>query len=233
MPNALPDLTDVLAAHPYPGRGVLRCRTADGASLAGYFLTGRSPASRARALRSTPDGALTVVPTDVRAHDDLRHYQAVRRAAGLVVYGNGEQVAAVADRLAAGLSPAEALDGLDYEPDPPIFTPRLTVVADPREDGPTWCGAARHSAAARSGTDRLQLRLPALLPGEGVLLTTYQGALAAPATGAPYLEAATPYADAAHLLDALWSALPPGLRVAAAVFAPAAFPEVLLRHATD
>ncbi|MFI1522116.1 IMP cyclohydrolase [Kitasatospora cineracea] len=227
------DLTEALAAHPYPGRGVLRCRTADGASLAAYFLTGRSPASRARALRFAPDGALTVVPTDVRAHDDLRHYPAVRRGGGLVVYGNGEQVATVADRLDAGLSPVEALDGLDYEPDPPIFTPRLTVVADVRPDGPTWLGAARRSAAERPGTDRLFLRLGALSPGEGVLLTTYQGAPAAPATGAPYLEVATAYRDASDVLERLWSALPAEYRVAAAVFAPAVFPEVLLRHAAQ
>ncbi|MFF4344420.1 IMP cyclohydrolase [Kitasatospora sp. NPDC001540] len=227
------DLTEALAAHPYPGRGVLRCRTADGADLAAYFLTGRSPASRARALRATPDGALTVVPTDVRAHDDLRHYPAVRRGGERVVYGNGEQVATVADRLDAGLSPLEALDGLDYEPDPPIFTPRLTVVADVRPGGPAWFGAARRSAAARTATDRLFLRLDALAPGEGVLLTTYRGAPSAPATGAPYLEVATPYPDAAALLDRLWSALPAEYRVAAAVFAPSAFPEALLRHATD
>ncbi|MFJ4675778.1 IMP cyclohydrolase [Kitasatospora sp. NPDC088783] len=227
------DLAEALAAHPYPGRGVLRCRTADGASAAAYFLTGRSPASRARALRAGADGTLAVVPTDVRAHDDLRHYPAVRRGGGRVVYGNGEQVATVADRLDAGLSPLEALDGLDYEPDPPVFTPRLTVVADVRPDGPTWFGAARRGAAARTATDRLFLRLDALPPGEGVLLTTYRGAPSAPATGAPYLEVSTPYPDAAALLDRLWSALPPAYRVAAAVFDPAAFPEVLLRHAAD
>jgi len=48
-------LPDVLAAHDYPGRGVLWCTTGDGTSLGAYFLTGRSPASQARTLRRTAE----------------------------------------------------------------------------------------------------------------------------------------------------------------------------------
>ncbi|GLW56010.1 hypothetical protein [Kitasatospora phosalacinea] len=44
----------------------------------------------------------------------------MRRGGGRVVYGNGEQVATVADRLDAGSSPLEALDGPDF----PLRTPR-------------------------------------------------------------------------------------------------------------
>lgn len=135
-------LSEALTGNHYPGRGVLWCRTGDGSTLGAYFLTGRSPASQARALRRTPDGDLAVAPAGSRAHDRLRHYVAARQRGDWLIFGNGEQVATVAERLAGGQPPAPALDGQDYEPDPPIFTPRLTVVADVRDGHRAWLGAA-------------------------------------------------------------------------------------------
>ena len=213
-------LIEVLAGNRYPGRGVLWCRTMDGSALGGYFLTGRSPASQARGLHRTPAGELVVAPSDVREHDHLRHYVAARRAGDWVVYGNGEQVATVADRLVAGQPPQLALDGLDYEPDPPLFTPRLTVVADNREADCAWFGAARHSAGGRVAADRLTLRVGRLAPGEGVLMTTYRSDGHEVSTGAPFTEVGTAAEGRAELLAELWSALPSELRIAAAVFAP-------------
>ena len=213
-------LNEVLAANHYPGRGVLWCRTTDGSTLGGYFLTGRSAASQARTLRRTPTGELVVAPSDVRAHDQLRHYVAARRAGDWLVYGNGEQVATVAERLVDGQPPQSALDGLDYEPDPPLFTPRLTVVADSRDAGCAWLGAARRSGGGRVAADRLTLRVGQLAPGEGVLMTTYQSDGQQPATGVPFTEVGTAAEGRAELLAELWSALPPRLRIAAAVFAP-------------
>lgn len=46
-------LNEALTDNHYPGRGVLWCRTGDGTALGAYFLTGRSPASQARALHRT------------------------------------------------------------------------------------------------------------------------------------------------------------------------------------
>ncbi|MFI0721589.1 IMP cyclohydrolase [Streptomyces sp. NPDC021224] len=213
-------LGDVLRGNRYPGRGVLWCRTADGEVCGGYFLTGRTAASRGRTLRLTTDDELIVGPADDRAHDALRHYTAARQSGEWLVFGNGEQVATVAGRLAAGQAPAEALDGLDYEPDPPILTRRLTVVASAGSAAPVWFGAARHSGAARTATDRLTLRVGALEPGEGVLMTTYLSDGVTVATGAPFTQTRTTAADRAELLDDIWSALTPELRVAAATFAP-------------
>jgi IMP cyclohydrolase len=223
-------LGDVLRENRYPGRGVLWCRTGNGESCGGYFLTGRSPASRARALRPTPEGDLAVGPVDAREHDSLRHYVAARQAGGRVVFGNGEQVATVAGRLAAGQEPAEALDGLDYEPDPPVFTPRLTVVADAHPAGPVWFGAARRSPGGRTATDRLTLRVSGLEPGQGVLMTTYRSDGTEIATGAPFTEVRVTSPDRADLLDVLWSSLTPELRVAATTFAPGALAGAAVRH---
>jgi IMP cyclohydrolase len=208
-----------LADNSYPGRGVLWCRTGDGTTLGAYFLTGRSPASKARTLHITPAGELIVAPSDAREHDHLRHYVAACQSGARLVFGNGEQVSTVADRLACGLAPLPALDGLDYEPDPPIFTPRLTVIAD-HESGEAWFGAARRSTGNRTATNRLTLHVSDLAPGEGVLMTTYRSDGQEIATGAPFIEARTTAETRSDLLDELWSALPRQLRIAVAVFTP-------------
>ena len=110
-------LREVLTGNHYPGRGVLWCRTADGALLGAYFLTGRSPASQARTLQRTSDSELIVSPSGRREHDHLRHYVAARQSGAWLVGipGNGEQVSTVADRLASGQAPASGLgQDLDY-----------------------------------------------------------------------------------------------------------------------
>ncbi|MEU6355378.1 IMP cyclohydrolase [Streptomyces sp. NPDC047072] len=224
-------LKDALAGNSYPGRGVLWCTVGDGTRVGGYFLTGRSAASQARTLRLTPEGELVVAPSDVREHDSLRHYVAARLGGERLVFGNGEQVSTVADRLDDGLAPLLALDGLDYEPDPPIFTPRLTVIADGGERGQAWLGAARRSAGARTTTDRLTLGVSDLAPGEGVLMTTYSSRGSQIATGVPFTEVRTTARTRHDLLDEIWSALPPQLRVAAAVFTPGDLPNAEIRQA--
>lgn len=225
-------LKDVLEGNSYPGRGVLWCALGDGARVGAYFLTGRSAASRARTLRPAPGGELVVVaPSEAREHDSLRHYVAARQSGTWLAFGNGEQVSTVADRLDRGLAPLLALDGLDYEPDPPVFTPRLTVVAEGGESGRAWFGAARRSAGTRTTTDRLTLGVGGPAPGEGVLMTTYRSRGSAIATGDPFREVRTTARTRHDLLDELWSALPPHLRVAAAVFTPGDLPNADVRQA--
>ncbi|RUP68676.1 IMP cyclohydrolase [Streptomyces sp. NP10] len=230
MLNSVNGLKNVLADNHYPGRGVLWCRTGDGNALGGYFLTGRSPASKARSLHRTPEGVLIVAPSEPSAHDHLRHYVAARQSGQWLVFGNGEQVAVVAGRLDSGELPALALDGLDYEPDPPIFTPRLTVVADGQVGGRAWFGAARHSSGERTATDRLTLEVGQLEPGEGVLMTTYHSDGNEIATVDPFTEVRINAGSRRGLLDELWDSLTPQLRIAAAVFSPGGLAEADIRQ---
>ena len=60
--------------------------------------------------------------------DPLRHYIAATASPDWLVFGNGAQVSTVAERLAGGEQPSVALDGLEHEPDGPIFTDRITAV---------------------------------------------------------------------------------------------------------
>lgn len=213
------DLRTLLASNPYPGRGVLCARTWSGEVLGGYFLTGRSAASRDRSLRA--DGAeLVVEPAVPAGHDPLRHYTAAVSTGSWLVFGNGEQVVRVASRLRAGDSPADALGGLEYEPDPPIRTSRITALLS-RDGGRTAVlGAARPSSGSRVAANVMTLTVRDLEPGEAVLMTTYHSDGEAVLTAAPYEEAVIAARNGTELLDEVWDALEPAFRIAAAVLDP-------------
>ncbi|RVX42924.1 IMP cyclohydrolase [Nonomuraea polychroma] len=226
---SVPSLRNLFQANRYPGRSVVWARTLDGAMCGGYLLTGRSQASRARALRLR-DHELVVGPTEPAENDPLRHYVAAAQRDGWLVFGNGEQVATVADRLLEGQPAAVALDGLNYEPDPPIFTPRITVIVDVSAPANAWFGAARRSLGDRTSTNVLTLSVRDLAPGDAVLMTTYVSDGHRILTGEPFLEGLTTAADQEELLDELWEALDPYYRVAAATFTPHGLAKATLRH---
>jgi IMP cyclohydrolase len=226
-------LAAALRANPYPGRLLVLARTPAGELLGGYALTGRGESSRARRLRPAPDGAaLHVVPTTEREHDALRHYPAALADERWTVWGNGEQVARVAARLAAGQPPAAALDDLAYEPDPPIHTPRITAVVD-RRTGRAWLGAARRASAParREAADVTVTAFGALAPGDCVLLGTYRSDGVTVATSPRHLDLRTGAAGPDELLAELWEALPGRYAVAATAFAPLDGVGGPLRHA--
>lgn len=212
-------LHDLLAANPYPGRGILCARTRSGAVLGGYFLTGRSPASRDRALRLIDDD-LVVGPLTPGEHDPLRHYAAATTTNDWLVLGNGEQVSQAAERLRAGASPTEALSGFEYEPDPPIRTSRLTALISRDGGRTTVFGAARPSRAARPTSNVMTLAVEDLRPGEAVLLTTYESDGELVSVAAPFAEVTVDAGNGPDLLDEVWGALDERFRIAAAVVDP-------------
>ncbi|WP_090774243.1 IMP cyclohydrolase [Nonomuraea maritima] len=224
-------LHEILQANRYPGRSVVWARTLDGVMCGGYLLTGRSPVSQARVFRLV-DQELIVVPTGPAANDPLRHYIAATARGDWLAFGNGKQVATVADRLQEGQSPAAALNGLEYEPDPPIFTPRITVIVNVNSPADAWFGAARRSLSDRTSTNLLTLSVRDLAPGDAVLMTTYVSDGQQLVTGEPFLEALTKATDKHNLLDELWQALDPRFRVAAATFTPQDLAAATLRNQT-
>ncbi|WP_195909273.1 IMP cyclohydrolase [Microlunatus sp. Gsoil 973] len=210
-------LEAVLSDRPYPGRVIIVARTPTGLVCA-YAATGRSEASRQRRIRLTGDGDLLVEPTVGDASDPLRHYRAVRRTDRHFVLGNGSQVDPVADRIAAGEVPAVALEDLEYEPDPPIYTPRITaVVAD---DDWVWLAAAHRGSAARASADTIVTRAGELAVGDGLLLSTYRGPVAEPVTNKVPVPITTTAGSHTELARQLWDGLDAERRVLAAGFAP-------------
>jgi IMP cyclohydrolase len=212
-------LRDALKTNPYPGRLILLARTPEDDVLGCYAICGRSNSARARRIEPTEAGGLSVVPSETAEHDALRHYVAAACTSRWWVFGNGEQVSEVIGRLDGYAVPAAALNGLCYEPDSPIFTPRITAVVD-RRDGSAWFGAARRSAGARQGADNTVVAFADLAPGDCVLLSTYRSDGNTVLASRGHLDLRTQAGDMKALLNELWDALDERFRVAAAIFAP-------------
>lgn len=212
-----PSLNGVLAANPYPGRGIICARTGDGNVVGGYFVTGRSDASREREIRLIDGGELAVAARSDVGFDPLRHYVAATSSPDWLVFGNGAQVSTVAERLAAGEPPSVALDNLEHEPDEPIYTDRITAIMQRPSGLLAVLGAARRSTAARSNSNIVTMTVRDMEPGEAVLLTTYFSDGKIINGGQPFIEASSSAYEGEDLLDEIWSSLNPAYRVAAMV----------------
>jgi IMP cyclohydrolase len=171
-----------IAALEYPGRLIVIGAPGGGAGAAiVYAITGRSPSSQARRLVHR-DGGIWVEPTDEdtlkKGNVDLLVYPAVLFAKDGIAVSNGKQTGDVRDRLRQGADPVSVLSGAlsnwDFEPDAPIFTPRISGCL---------MGKAAGLSVVRRGPSGETIRSyfeVGLRAGEGRLISTYEGPNADP-----------------------------------------------------
>jgi IMP cyclohydrolase len=166
---------DALRRMEYPGRVIVVGRDpSDAYDVVLYAVTGRSPASQARILVNEGRAVVTK-PTDPdvlkTGNPDLLVYPAVLLGDRVAV-SNGRQTEAIA--RAGGDSPIAALDaGLrawTYEPDAPIFTPRISGLLWP--DGRAALSILKRSADGSAGKYYFEMTLR---PGTAHLIATYAG----------------------------------------------------------
>lgn len=222
-------LREVLGQRPYPGRGCVAVRLADGNLWLAYFLTGRSSSSRSRRLEPLDEGDLRVSDTSGGAPDALRHYIAAAQRWHWTVIGNGDQVEPIASALAAGTAATEVWARHTYEPDPPIHTPRIWIAVDHEREA-LLVGCARRSRRQQGDADRVLWMPESLDLGSGVLITTYAGTTTDVVTSAQACDVTTDATDATSLLDEIWEALAPDLAVAACVIRPGQLASTLAMH---
>ena len=215
----MPSLTTTLQARPYPGRGLIAARTLDNARCLLYFLTGRSPSSRQRRLATLDGGDIAVQGTEPGPFDPLRHYVASARRGPWVVVGNGAQVVPVADALAGGADALTTWSAHSYEPDGPIFTPRIWVATEARS-AHCLIGYALRADRGDDAADRVVWLVDNLQPGHGVLLTTYDGTPEQVRNARVPVDVDSSAATSGELLDELFGALDADLRVAAFALDP-------------
>ena len=98
------DLYEILRNHPYPGRGIVLGRSADGQKAAiAYFIMGRSENSRNRVFEETEDGIRTKAFDEGKMTDpSLIIYHPVRVFNGLTIVTNGDQTDTIRDNLREG-----------------------------------------------------------------------------------------------------------------------------------
>lgn len=197
----------------YPGRALAVGRDMSGMfNIIIYAITGRSSSSQARRLVLEADSIWTK-PTDPevlwKGNLDLLIYPAVILSEGLAV-SNGKQTSDIDVR--SGQGPVhileEAMKRWDYEPDAPIFTPRISGCILPSNRA----GLCIIKKAERGDSLRFFYEVP-LSPAKGKLVTTYSGENKDPLqsfTGEPLdLDLAEPTARA--MAEAFYAALkPPG-----------------------
>ena len=127
-------LTDLLRADPYPGRGIMLGRSADGkCAVIAYFIMGRSENSRNRVFEETEDGIRTRAFDESKMTDpSLIIYHPVRRMDnGVIIVTNGDQTDTIRDNILAGHCYRHALNTRTFEPDGPNYTPRISGVVKP------------------------------------------------------------------------------------------------------
>jgi IMP cyclohydrolase len=167
------DIGGALCGNKYPGRGIAIGRDAGGRDVIVYFIMGRSVNSRNRVFAKTPDGIRTQARDPALLVDpSLVIYSAVRRMAdGRVVVTNGDQTDTVSDALLSGGTFRDALMGREYEPDPPLYTPRISGLLMP--DGSYALSILKSAHGDPSCVLRHFYEYSAPIAGTGHLIHTY------------------------------------------------------------
>ena len=168
------DLSALLREHPYPGRGIVLGKNAEGTkAVIAYFIMGRSENSRNRIFETTEDGIRTKAFDESKMVDpSLIIYHPVRVVGENTVVTNGDQTDTIANFLKDGKSYFEALRTRCYEPDPDNYTPRISGVL--AKDG-SYCLSILKSADGDPNCNhRFFYEYDAPIAGTGHFIHTYQ-----------------------------------------------------------
>ena len=168
------DLSALLREHPYPGRGIVLGKNAEGTkAVIAYFIMGRSENSRNRSVETTEDGIRTKAFDESKMVDpSLIIYHPVRVVGENTVVTNGDQTDTIANFLKDGKSYFEALRTRCYEPDPDNYTPRISGIV--AKDG-AYCLSILKSADGNPDCNhRFFYEYDAPIAGTGHFIHTYQ-----------------------------------------------------------
>ncbi|HPJ03221.1 MAG TPA: IMP cyclohydrolase [Candidatus Limiplasma sp.] len=130
-------IVEFLSGNPYPGRGILLGKTADGRALMAYFIMGRSENSRNRVFTQKDGGIITEAFDPSKLTDpSLIIYAPVRVFDWeTTIVTNGDQTDTVFDALVQKKTFEDALRTRTFEPDPPNFTPRISGLLKVNDGG--------------------------------------------------------------------------------------------------
>ena len=167
------DLGHLLARNPYPGRGIVVGKSADGRHAAvAYFIMGRSENSRNRVFEATEDGIRTRAWDESKVTDpSLIIYHPVRRLDDTLIVTNGDQTDTIREGLAAGQSFEEALRKRTFEPDKPNYTPRISGLV--QQNGDYTLSILKSADGNPASCRRYFFDYEAPLAGQGHFLHTY------------------------------------------------------------
>ncbi|HHT17311.1 MAG TPA: inosine monophosphate cyclohydrolase [Papillibacter sp.] len=168
-------IAEQLGGNPYPGRGILLGRDEGGAgAVLVYFIMGRSENSRNRVFVATEDGIRTEAHDPSKMTDPrLIIYHPVRIFGDTIIVTNGDQTDTIRDHLQNGGDFRSALLTRTFEPDGPIYTPRISGLLRP--DGSYNLSILKTLGGDPACCCRQFFEYDAALPGVGHLIHTYKG----------------------------------------------------------
>ena len=169
------DLSALLRANSYPGRGIVLGKSPDGKkAVMAYFIMGRSENSRNRIFVETEDGIRTQAFDPTKMTDpSLIIYHPVRQVGRGTVVTNGDQTDTIRDALLAGQSFAAGLRTREFEPDAPNYTPRISGLLAP--DGSYKLSILKSANGDPTCCQRFFFEYNAPLAGQGHFIHTYMG----------------------------------------------------------
>ena len=125
-----------LKSNEYPGRGIIAGKSADGKhAVTAYFIMGRSVNSRNRVFVLEGENMRTQAHDPALLSDpSLVIYYPVRTFSSGMIVTNGDQTDTVYDYVSKGSGVGagfiDALRTRTFEPDPPLYTPRISSILE-------------------------------------------------------------------------------------------------------
>ena len=169
-------LAQAVSATTYRGRGIVLGKRADGRCFyIAYFIMGRSENSRNRIFEDVGRGIRTKAFDESKMVDpSLIIYAPVRVFGDTHIVTNGDQTDTIYEALEAGGTFEDALRTRTFEPDAPNFTPRISGLAEPKNNR-YRLSILKSAEGDPSSVRRYFFDYDAPRAGEGHFIHTYQG----------------------------------------------------------
>ncbi len=123
-------IAEELKGNPYPGRGIIIGRSADGKkAVTAYFIMGRSANSRNRVFVEDGEGIRTQAFDPAKLEDpSLIIYAPVRVLGNKTIVTNGDQTDTIYEGMDHQMTFEQSLRSREFEPDGPNYTPRISGI---------------------------------------------------------------------------------------------------------
>ena len=176
MEMAVETNLDALRNSQYPGRGIVIGRTPDARHFVQvYWIMGRSAGSRNRVFVADNETVRTrAFDESVLENPSLVVYRPIRVLNACHIVSNGDHTDTICDAIQDGGSFESALNTRTFEPDPPIFTPRIAGIVDLDDSGAVYrIGILKALARNGESASRQYFSYETAIPGIGHCITTY------------------------------------------------------------
>lgn len=166
-----------LTANPYPGRGIVIGKSADGKNaVIAYFIMGRSENSRNRIFVEDGCGIRTQAFDESKLEDpSLIIYAPVRVLDNKTIVTNGDQTDTIYELMQQGKTFEESLRTREFEPDSPNYTPRISGIVELSSNSFDFSMSILKSAnGSPDSCQRYTFSYESPLSGQGRFIHTYK-----------------------------------------------------------